>query len=49
MPYSNFKEIGLELIQKFGTTYVNGQEVIQKGELIYDLRRENEIGMIIIK
>ncbi len=48
MPISNMNYIGKELIKRFGTKYVNGEEVIQRGELTYDIRSQDDVGMIVI-
>ena len=48
MPLFNMNSIGKKLIERFGTKYIDGEEVIQRDELIYDIRSQNEVGMIII-
>ena len=49
MPMSNAEQITKELIRRFGTRYVNGDLVVQRGELIYDLRYEGDIGILVIR
>jgi hypothetical protein len=48
MPISNANLIGTQLIIKFGTKVVNGEQVIQRGNLTYDIRSEGQIGTIVI-
>jgi hypothetical protein len=48
MPLSNSNSIRKDLISKFGTKSVDGTEVIQRGNLTYDIRSKGEIGMIVI-
>ena len=48
MPLSNSNSIGQDLIRKFGTKFVDGTEVVQRGNITYDIRSKDEIGMIVI-
>jgi hypothetical protein len=48
MPISNMTDIGKDLLRKFGTREVNGEEVIQRGELTYNPRSEGEVGIMVI-
>lgn len=48
MPLSNSNSIGKDLIRKFGTKFVDGTEVVQRGNITYDIRSKDEIGMIVI-
>jgi hypothetical protein len=49
MPKNNSDSIGLELIRRYGTKVINGEEVIQKGYLTYDIRSDGDVGFLIIK
>jgi hypothetical protein len=48
VPLSISTSIGKDLIRKFGTTYVNGEEVVRGNGLTYDIRHDNEVGVIVI-
>lgn len=47
-PISNTNSIGKELVKRNGSKIINGTEVIQKGNLTYDLRNQNDVGYIVI-
>ncbi|WP_291109792.1 hypothetical protein [Flavobacterium sp. UBA6195] len=49
MPKNNSNSIGKELIRKYGTKTVNGEEVIQRGYLTYDIRSDGDVGILVIK
>jgi hypothetical protein len=49
MPKNNSDSIGKELIKRYGTEYVNGEEVIKRGYLTYDIRSDGDIGIFVIK
>lgn len=50
MPKNISDPIGNELIRKYGTKIINGEEVIQRGYLTYDIRSDGEdIGIFVIK
>jgi hypothetical protein len=49
MPKNNSDSIGLELIRRYGTKVINGEEVIQKGYLTYGIRSDGDVGFLIIK
>lgn len=49
MPINNSDSIGRELIKRYGTEYVNGEEVIERGNLTYDIRSDGDIGIFVIK
>ena len=49
MPKNISDSIGNELIRKYGTKFINGEKVIQRGSLTYDIRSDEEyIGIIVI-
>lgn len=49
IPKNNSNSIGKELTRRYGTKTVNGQEVIQRGYLTYDIRSNGDVGVLIIK
>jgi hypothetical protein len=49
MPNKNSDSIGMELIRRYGTKVINGNEVIQRGYLTYDIRSDGDVGIFIIK
>jgi hypothetical protein len=48
MPISNSKTIGNELNKNFGTREANGEEVIKRGNLTYEITSDEEVGIIMI-
>lgn len=48
MPKDISDTIGNELIRKYGTKFINGEEVIQRGDLTYDIKSDENIGIIVI-
>ena len=49
MPKNNSDIIGKELIRNFGTKFINGEEVIKRGYLTYDIISDGDIGIFVIK
>lgn len=49
MPKNNSDSIGKNLIRSYGTKIINGEEVITKGNLTYDIRSDGDIGIFVIK
>lgn len=49
MPNKNSDSIGMELIRRYGTKVINGNEVIQRGYLTYDIRSDGDVGIFVIK
>ena len=48
MPKTFSDSIDNELIRKYGTKFINGEEVIQRGDLTYDIKSDENIGIIVI-
>ena len=48
MPKDISDTIGNELIRKYGTKFINGEEVIQRGDLTYAIKSDENIGIIVI-
>ncbi len=48
MPIVNADYIVKELIKRFGTQYIDGEEVVRRGELTYDYRVDGEVGIVVI-
>jgi hypothetical protein len=49
MPKENSNEIAKALINRFGLSKVNGEDLIIRGNITYDYRSDGEVGMIVIK
>ena len=48
LPISNALSIQNDLTKKYGTKYIDGNEVIQKGDLKYEFRGDDTVGLIVI-
>ena len=48
MPKTFSDSIDNELIRKYGTKFINGEEVIQRGDLTYAIKSDENIGIIVI-
>jgi hypothetical protein len=48
MPIANSEIIGKQLISKYETKKIDGEDVIQRGNLTYEITSDGEVGIIII-